>query len=136
MTNDEKAMYTGMAMCRNTEVTLRWARSQMFMLINSAMFSLVFTQQKAFWKFAILSWLGVLLCVLWFLINHKTQQWVEYWQTRLAQIKHEEEPSTVNVFIGPEWDRINKGSTFYRLISILPIAFAMFWFTVFVYSCT
>ncbi len=136
MTNDEKAMYTGMAMCRNTEVTLRWSRSQMFMIINSAMLSAVFARNPDFWLFFLLGLFGMIMAVIWFIINEKSQQWVDYWQTRLAQITHEEEPTTVNVFIGPEWDTINKGWTFHRLLKILPGGFALVWIIVFCLSFT
>lgn len=136
MTNDERAMYTGMAILRNTEVTLRWSRSQMFMIINSALLSLVFSKDASFTLFLLLSLFGIVMAVVWFLINEKSQQWVEYWQARLAQIRHEEEPTTVNVFIGPEWDAINKGWTFHRLLKILPKAFAVVWTIVFCLSFT
>mgnify|MGYP001593690326 CR=1 FL=1 len=136
MTNDEKAMYTGMAMSRNTEVTLRWSRSQMFMIINSAMLSVMFTRDAGFWLLFLVSIFGMIMAAAWLMINEKSQQWVEYWQTRLAQIKHEEEPATVNVFIGPEWDTINKGWTFHRLLTILPCMFTMVWIGVFVFSFT
>lgn len=136
MTNDEKAMYTGMAMSRNTEVTLRWSRSQMFMIINSAMLSIVFTRDAGFGLLLLLGIFGLGMAMVWFMINEKSQQWVDYWQTRLAQIRHEEEPNTVNVFIGPEWDTINKGWTFHRLLAILPKAFAVVWIGVFLFSFT
>ena len=134
MTSDEKAMYTGMAMSRNTEVTLRWSRSQMFMIINSAMLSVVFARDVGFWSLFFLSIFGLMMVAVWFLINEKSQQWVEYWQARLAQIRHEEEPTTVNVFIGPEWDAINKGWTFHRLLTFLPGAFTVVWIAVFLSS--
>lgn len=134
MTDDEKAMYTGMAISRNTEATLRWSRSQMFMIINSAMLSLVFTKDAGFWLLLFLGLFGLAMAAVWFLINMKSQQWVEYWQTRLAQIKHTEEPDTVNMFIGPEWDTINKGWTFHKLLRILPIVFAAVWIVVFIFS--
>lgn len=136
MTNDEKAMYTGMAMSRNTEVTLRWSRSQMFMIINSAMLSLLFARDTTFLLFLTLGVFGMIMASVWFLINMKSQQWVEYWQTRLAQIKHAEEPDTVNVFIGLEWDTINRGPTFHRLLSILPVGFSLLWTGVFIISFT
>jgi len=41
--NNERAMYTGLAMSRNTEVQLRWGRSQMFIILNSAAFSFLTT---------------------------------------------------------------------------------------------
>src|SRR5258706_4283296 len=103
MTNDEKAMYTGMAMSRNTEVTLRCSRSQMFMIISAAMLSLVFSRDIGFGILLSLGIVGLIMSSVWFVINEKSQQWVEYWQARLAQIRHEEEPNAVNVFIGPEW---------------------------------
>lgn len=136
MTNDERAMYTGMAMSRNTEVTLRWSRSQMFMIINSAMLSLVFTRDMSFLPFLLLGLLGMLIAIVWLIINEKSQQWVEYWQARLAQIKHTEDPDTVNVFIGPEWDAINKGFTFHALLRILPGAFMGVWIFVIAFSFT
>lgn len=136
MTNDEKAMYTGMAMSRNTEVTLRWSRSQMFMIINSAMLSLVFSKDAGFWLFFLLGLFGVGMAIVWLFINEKSQQWVEYWQNRLAQITHTDEPNTgtVNVFIGSEWDAINKGFTFHTLLRILPGAFVLVWIIVFCLS--
>ncbi len=130
MTNDEKAMYTGMAMSRNTEVTLRWSRSQMFMIINSAMLSIVFTRDAGFWLLFFLGLFGMGMAVVWLMINEKSQQWVDYWQTRLAQIRHEEEPATVNVFVGSEWDAINKGLTFHKLLRVLPWGFALVWIVV------
>ncbi len=131
-------MYTGMAISRNTEVTLRWSRTQMFMLINSALFTLLFTKDAGLWLFAGLGFFGVIIGVIWFLINRKTQQWVDYWQTRLAQITHTDEPNmgTVNVFVGAEWDKINKGATFYKLLYILPILFGALWISIFVFSFT
>jgi len=129
-------MYTGMAMSRNTEVTLRWSRSQMFMIINSAMLSVLFTRDAGFGLFFSIGLFGMIIGVIWFLINMKSQQWVEYWQTRLAQMKHAEEPDTVNVFIGPEWDRINRGPTFHRLLSFLPAGFILVWIVVFCVSFT
>ena len=129
-------MYTGMAMSRNTEVTLRWSRSQMFMIINSAMLSLVFSRDAGFWLFLLLGLFGLIMAGVWFFINEKSQQWVEYWQTRLAKIKHEDEPTTVNVFIGSEWDTINKGVTFHKLLTFLPGVFAVAWVIVFCFSFT
>lgn len=129
-------MYTGMAMSRNTEVTLRWSRSQMFMIINSALLSLVFSKDAGFGLFLLLGLFGIGMAVVWILINEKSQQWVEYWQTRLAQIRHEEEPTTVNVFIGPEWDVINKGVTFHKLLRMLPAGFALIWIVVVCFSFT
>ncbi len=136
MTSDEKAMYTGMAISRNTEVTLRWSRSQMFMIINSAMLSIVFTRDASFWLLLFLGIFGMIMAAVWLMINEKSQQWVEYWQTRLAQIKHMEEPDTVNVFIGPEWETINKGLTFHKLLKILPSVFVAVWIGVLIFSFT
>ncbi len=129
-------MYTGMAMSRNTEVTLRWSRSQMFMIINSAMLSVIFTKDAGFWLLFLASIFGMGMAAVWLMINQKSQQWVEYWQTRLAQIRHEEEPTTVNVFIGPEWDAINKGFTFHKLLTILPGVFTAVWIGVLIFSFT
>ena len=76
------------------------------------------------------------MATVWFMINEKSQQWVEYWQTRLAQIRHEEEPNTVNVFIGHEWDAINKGFTFHTLLRVLPGTLMLVWIIVICFSFT
>ncbi len=127
-------MYTAMAMSRNTEVTLRWSRSQMFMVINSAMFTLLFARDPSFWLFLGLGIFGMVIGLVWILINRKTQQWVDYWQERLGEIKHEEEPTTVNVFVGPKWNEINKGFTFHKLLSVLPYLFMSLWIGIFFVS--
>lgn len=44
MTDNERAMYTGIAISRNTEVNLRWARSQLFIFVNFGGFSFLATQ--------------------------------------------------------------------------------------------
>lgn len=106
------------------------------MIINSAMLSVVFARDAGFWLLFLVSIFGMIMAAAWLVINEKSQQWVDYWQTRLAKIKHEEEPTTINVFIGPEWDSINKGWTFHRLLTILPGVFAVVWIGVFVFSFT
>ena len=104
------------------------------MIINSAMLSVVFARDVGFWLLLFLGVFGLMMVAARFLINEKSQQWVEYWQARLAKIKHEEEPTTVNVFIGPEWDAINNGWTFHKLLTILPVGFAAVWIAVLVGS--
>ncbi len=45
MTDDERAKYAGLISLRNTEVTLRWTRTQLFLFINAIGLPLVVTQQ-------------------------------------------------------------------------------------------
>lgn len=44
MDNNEKAMYTGVTASRNTEVTLRWRRGEVFIALHVGVFSFVLTR--------------------------------------------------------------------------------------------
>src|SRR3989338_4524205 len=87
--NEEKIkayMYTGVAMSRNNEVTLRWSRSVMLSFINGAGLSLLGAQlsNPVPMLYIILGIFGMSLCTFWRILNWKTQLWIDYWQSCLA----------------------------------------------------
>lgn len=150
MIADQRAMYTGLAMCRNTEVQMRWARSNFFLLIHSGGVSLL-VARLGNWTFLPLlcaSVLGFLLGLAWTATILRTNQRVKYWQTRLRvfeQSRSEEqaqpgeqvevEMKNTQVFSGDEWDKIEKFRLNFRSITmLLALAFTLAWAALFIWN--
>jgi hypothetical protein len=135
MNDSEKAMYTGIAMCRNTEVTQRWARSQIYLLIHSAGLSLTITSQKPTFFFLFFTSLGgLVLTFFWYIANLRTNQWIVYWQSRLAALETAEpNPAQLGFFRGADWDRITSSwHPFHFIVNALIGFFAVAWFIIFI----
>lgn len=130
MTNNQRAMYTGLAMCRNTEVAQRWSRTQVFLLIHSAGISFAFTKTEPTFSFlTVLSLLGIILGGIWFLTNRRTTQWITYWQLRLEAFERAEpEPVEITLFSGSAWDQMKRSwYPFDIIVNALIVVFAFLW---------
>ena len=135
MSDEAKAMYTGICICRNTEVTLRWSRSQIFILINLGGFSFLGTQRATVETHPILAIFAVFLCLYWLWINRRTQGYIDHWQACLAAI--DSPPFLLTqprVFTGSNWERANRKPNFYHLLNALPLFFMALWLVVAVSS--
>ncbi len=131
MTENERAMYTGMAISRNTEVNLRWSRSQMFIVVNFGGISFLATQTPSRGLHIVVGVVGILLGAVWMFANWRAQKWVEYWNSRLAAVENAEpNPVTTPVYRGPEWDKANSQLGFPHLLIILAAIFTLLWFAV------
>src|SRR3989344_5175631 len=123
-------MYTGIAMSRNNEVTLRWSRSSILSLINGAGFSLLGAQLSNHIPvlYLILGIFGMLLCAFWRILNWKTQLWINYWHSCLAKMEPPApELFVFRVFTGKEWEKVNEWPTFHGLLNFLPYTFGFLW---------
>jgi len=130
MNENERAMYSGLAMCRNTEVTQRWSRSQFFFLIHSAALSFVTTlDQPEFGPLLINSLAGVFLGFFWLAVNMRTNQWIVYWQSRLEAFELlEPTPAEIPIFSGLAYQRVaGRLITFHRIIATLAGFFILIW---------
>ena len=137
MTDNERAMYTGVAICRNTEVTQRWARSQILLLIHSVMLSVILTRIPPTFLFLLgFSVGGLVLTVFWYLVNWRTNKWIVYWQSRLAAFeKSETNAGGTPVFTGPEWEKMTQSwFVFHRLVNYLIGLLAFVWVVVFIWA--
>lgn len=137
MTSNQKAMYTGLAMCRNTEVAQRWSRTQVFLLIHSASLSFTLTRpQPTFALFSLMGLGGLLLTGFWFLANRRTDQWIIYWQSCLVAFeRHEQEPVETTIFSGPAYDAVAEMLiTFNRIMNLLICASTFAWLSIIVHS--
>lgn len=135
MTGDQRAMYTGICMCRNTEVQLRWTRSQMFIAIHTAAVAFLGTQEISR-LYVIVGAAGVPLAGAWMLINHLSQKWVDYWQSRLVQIEPHLDPGTISIFSGPAWNAINRWPRSYPFLNVLACFVLLMWIVVIIAGAT
>ncbi len=128
MSDEAKAMYTGISMCRNTEVTLRWARSQIFILINLGGFSFLGTQGATAGTYLVIAFFAGLLCAYWLWINRKTQRYINHWQSCLAAI---DPPPLLltqpRIFTGASWKEADAKPNFYHLLNAMPVFFMALW---------
>lgn len=137
MTDNERAMYTGIAISRNTEVNLRWSRSQMFIFINFGGVSFLATQIPSRGLHIVVGVVGIILGVVWMLANWRAQKWVEYWNSRLAAVEGTEpHPVTTPVYRGPEWEKANSQFGFPHMLMALAVIFTLMWFTIVVLGFT
>lgn len=137
MTDNQRAMYTGVSMCRNTEVAQRWSRTMLFFLIHSAALSFVVSRpQLTFRLFFWMSLAGLVLTGIWFLANWRTDQWIVYWQSRLAAFEQiEAREGEIGVFAGPDWERITRFLfTFNVIVNVLIGFISLLWLVVFVWG--
>lgn len=75
------------------------------------------------------------LCAFWMALNRTTQRWIDYWQGRLALIDPPESIlAEFRIFTGTEWKKVNQWPTFHQLLTVLPLAFMIVWFSVLVAS--
>lgn len=135
MTNNQRAMYTGLCLCRSTEVGQRWARTQAFLLIHSATLTFTATRPQPTLSLLLsMSIFGLALVGIWFLANRRTDQWITYWESQLAVLE-QAEPELVEtpVFRGPAWQQITGARlTFNFIVNSLIVVLALMWSTVFV----
>jgi len=136
MTDEQKVMYTGICMCRNTEVTLFWSRHQVFVLINLAALPLLLTEHTLIF-YQLVAGMGFLLCTYWSIINCETEEIIDYWESRLASIEPSEESNLIAfcVFTGRDWKEANEFLKFlskYR-IALFPGFFTYIWLGIIIY---
>lgn len=75
MTEDERTKYAALIALRNTEATLRWTRSQLFIFINSAGLTLVVTQRHLGPLFLLVASLfGLVLMMCWMVATWRANQ--------------------------------------------------------------
>ena len=137
MTNNQRAMYSALVACRNTEVIQRWSRSQFFLIIHSAGFSFLATRTKPdFQTLLMMGFGGIILGIFWFLANWRTDQWIIYWQSCLNAFEQSEpEPVETPVFSGLAYDRMSEAFlTFNRIVVALTTFFIILWGCVVVYA--
>lgn len=112
---DLGALHSSIAIQRNGEAQLRWARAQIFLVINSGALGIIpfISQSEPFknYKYVgllVLSIGAVLLSTLWVLATIRANNWIFYWNERLAAIEEFGEwPKEIRVFSSNEFSHHN-----------------------------
>ena len=127
MTDDQRAMYSGLIALRNTEVTLRWTRTQLFFLIHSAGLSFAITYLKLGSRAQIVACgLGAYLAILWVLTTRRSVHWLDFWDFRLRALE-EASVQPVTIFGGREYFEARRGTTTHEIIRQLGYVFFVIW---------
>ncbi len=137
MTEDERTKYVGLINLRNTEVTLRWTRTQIFLFINSIGLPLVVTQQlqhkPGVW-FRILAGLtGLALVYLWFVTIRRASVWTRFWDAQLIFLEERPQDTPIRIFGGEAWVAVRWGRPIMdQVLRGLVFVFVVLWFLVIV----
>lgn len=136
MNQNEKMMFTGIAMSRNNEVTLRWQRNAMFMLIHSTGFSFIGLHPPTPIFMIIISVVGMTLGLFWVLINWRTQQWIRFWNQRLEEMEQDaEDVLRVRIYSSVGFKKVDSDfPTFHQILMTFSILAPAGWFGVLTYA--
>jgi len=128
MNETQRLMYSSLISLRNTEVSLRWTRNQIFFLINSAAIFLVATQmgtQNEFYGLACFA--GIVLSIMWLTIIFIIRTWVDYWDSILGALESLD-GQPIQLFKGPVWNMVRQRPvTAHRILVSLAILFLSVW---------
>lgn len=84
---DKNTQFSGFVETRNTEITIRWQKVQIFFLINSALLGITISIEfDSGFKF-IASMSGLLVSTIWWLMQWEAQNAIDYWNSMVAQIE-------------------------------------------------
>lgn len=104
MTDDERTKYAGLISLRNTEVTLRWTRTQIFLFINSIGVPLVVTQQlqhePGLWFRIAAGVTGLALTYIWHVTIQRASRWTRLWDAQLIFLEERPQDTPVRIFGG------------------------------------
>lgn len=114
MTADEQVKYAGLISLRNTELILRWTRTQLFLFINSIGLPLVVTLQMqnapGIWFRIIAGITGLALTYLWHIVTRRASDWTRFWEAQLIFLEEQKQDTPFRVFgskdfVSVRWDR-------------------------------
>lgn len=129
MTPEQLAKFAALITLRNTEATLRWTRSQLFIFIHSAGLTLAVTQRQLGPVFLFLAGgVGIALMVLWILITVRANQWLTFWHAQLSAAESAPPEQEIIIFGSDAYTRVARSHlTINRILVGLMIIFVLFW---------
>lgn len=134
MTKDQRTLYDNAGEVRNTDAAMRWSIAQLFLVLHSALFTVLTTRfsEDATTRI-ILSLVGAVLGILWGLITDRTQELLMYWNGRLRAFEQSEQHA-IYVFGDPEYRTLQQRSfTTYNILSALITLIVFVWIPLFLY---
>lgn len=135
MTEDLKIKFPALIALRNTEATLRWTRSQLFIFINSGGLTLVVTQRQLGTLFLYIAGMfGLVLMICWMLATRRANQWLTFWHSQLAAAE-DVIPPEITIFSGEAYKAMTRSPmTINRMLTVLMGMFTLLWIVVLTWS--
>lgn len=132
MTKDQRVLYDNVGEVRNADAALRWSIAQLFLVLNSALFTMFMTRPTEEISAKIVMCItGVVLGVLWLSITNRTQELLTYWNNRLRAFEQLDRQE-VYVFGGEEYRMLQgKVLTTYNILCILILFVGLVWLSIF-----
>lgn len=138
MSDNNLSIYQCVISVRNNDVSLRWQRTQIFLIINTGILAVIKSLNTAKQEFdAVLCGGGIIICIIWLLAMRLGGVWVEFWDGRLADIEkalEKTDPEIVTVFNNELFNQQKKDHRFLDIQMSLPLVFMLGWVYLFYLS--
>lgn len=135
MTDDQRAMFTGVSMNYNTERSLFLTQNLILTMVNLAGVSALAVKPIPILAMVVAS-LGIMLSYPWLSTNFASGEMIRYWASCLATMERPEERRliTFRVFSGGEWEDVHERIERFSFLGItgprldfLPLFFSTIW---------
>lgn len=129
MNDDQRMMYSQLISMNNLDVSLYWTRTQLFFAIQSAGIYFVHTQITSTEPRIVACVLGIYIAGVWWLVLSKVEQFIGYWQRKLAELEREASAQVIQIFNDEEFRETQRrgGPDVYYLIRWLIGIFMVIW---------
>ena len=137
MTDDQRAIHAGLIALHNVDVTLRWSRTGIFLLLHSAGLTLMVNQMDKLEPESImrLSLIGLTLAIVWVISSLQGDKYVGLRRQLIKQIEEKIDDRSIIRTYGKEYEKAApRIFTHPVLIIFLACVFVVFWFCFFVFS--
>ncbi|HYF12781.1 MAG TPA: hypothetical protein VD928_00585 [Candidatus Paceibacterota bacterium] len=128
-------MYIGINTARSSEVTLRWLRAQIFLVLHTAglgtILPLVLVPPPYAQYLLILtaSFMGVGLGVIWLSATRRAEDWITFWNRRLRLLETlDETHPPLEVYSSDRFQELDQRRwTFHRILGLLAYLSIVMW---------
>jgi hypothetical protein len=129
---DPSAYYASIVSVRNLELDMRLRISQLFILLNVALMTIVGTIvaserfRELLFILLFLCFAGASLCYIWLMLSRRTTQWVRYRGERLGKMEETNEVD-ISVF-SAEYEKVHeKDPHIFEITTYLISVFVFLW---------
>lgn len=124
---DETTRFSGYVSARNSEVTVRWQKVQIFFLINSVLLGVAAGAILSIELKTAVCIFGLVVTVIWWLMQREAQNAIDYWNAEISRLEPKEGNTHGFAFAKPhEGFRLRFASTHYLILFLVDL-FAVGW---------
>ncbi|MEK7506553.1 MAG: hypothetical protein AAB566_00665 [Patescibacteria group bacterium] len=124
---DETARFGNYVSARNTEITVRWQKVQIFFLINSVLLGAAAGATFSVKLKIVVCIFGLAVTMIWWLMQWEAQNAIDYWNAEISRLESGEGNTHGFAFAKPrEGFRLKFASTYYLILFLVDL-FAIGW---------